>query len=46
MISPKDIIEYLFGVKISRKADWIINSLILAFIISMAFIIMKSKHSG
>lgn len=31
MIPPKDIIEFLFGVKINRKANLIINLCILLF---------------
>lgn len=45
MIPPKDLIEYLLGIKISSKANWILNLSILAFIILMVLLI-KSKHSG
>lgn len=45
MIPPEDMIEYVFGVKISRKAAWIINLSVLVFIILMVLLI-KSKHSG
>lgn len=42
MIPPKDIIEFLFGVKINRKANWIINLCILLFIIVIFLVIKKS----
>lgn len=41
MIPPKDIIEFLFGVKINRKANLIINLCILLFIIVIFLIIKK-----
>lgn len=40
MISPKKIIETLFGVKISRKQDLIINAIILIFILMMFTIVL------
>lgn len=43
MIPPKDIIEFLFGVKINRKANLIINLCILLFIIVIFLIIKKSN---
>ncbi len=43
MIPPKAIIKCLFGVKISKKAEWIINISILLVIILTALII-KIKH--
>lgn len=46
MIPPKDIIEYVLGVKISRKANLIINLSILAFVILTVLLLIKSKHSG
>ncbi len=39
MIPPKNIIEFLFGVKIDKKTDWIINICILILILS-AFLII------
>lgn len=41
MIPPKDIIEFLFGVKVSRKANWIINLCILLFLIVIFLVIKK-----
>jgi len=41
MIPPKDIIEFLFGVKVSRKANLIINLCILLFIIVIFLVIEK-----
>jgi hypothetical protein len=43
MIPPKDIIELLFGIKVSRKANWIINLCILLLIIIIFLIIKKSN---
>lgn len=43
MIPPKDIIEYLFGIKIKKRANWIINLLILFFLIIMFIIIKHPK---
>lgn len=45
MIPPKDIIEYILGIKISRKVNLIINLSILAFVI-LTVLLIKSKHSG
>ncbi len=41
MIPPKDIIEFLFGVKVSRKANWIINLCILLFLVVIFLVIKK-----
>lgn len=41
MIPPNDIIEFLFGVKVSRKANWIINLCILLFLIVIFLVIKK-----
>jgi len=40
MIPPKNIIEFLFGVKIDKKTDWIINICILVLIISVFLMIL------
>lgn len=51
MFTPKKIIECLFGVKLSRATNWIINGIILIFLI-LSFLLIpkysdkKSKHSN
>jgi len=42
MVPPKNIIEFLFGVKVSKRANWIINLLILLVFV---FIMIKASQN-
>lgn len=42
MIPPKDIIEWLFGIKVNKKANLIINLCMLLIMVAVFFSIKKS----
>lgn len=43
MVSLKDATEFLFGVKIDKKTEWIMNICLLIFLI--AVFLLMSKYS-
>jgi hypothetical protein len=44
MIPPKDIIEWLFGIKVNKKANLIINLSILLIMAVVFFAIKKASR--
>lgn len=43
MVPPKKIIEFLFGIKMTKKGNLILNLSILFFVVMMFLLVLNNK---